>query len=155
MKLQFMTFDITHDIGAMVSSDELAEIISLDRKTIVPIPDMPAPVCGCFPWQGEVFWLVDLVSLMGYEALLKAGFYRSKYNVLEIKIGGGLKLAFLVKSIGQLIGIESGEIKEGCSTKNFNPILAKYTKASWQSKKSETIHILDFEAIASEIRGNR
>ncbi len=155
MKLQFMTFDITHDIKAMVSSDELVEIISLEPKTIVPIPDMPASVCGCFPWQGEVLWLVDLVSLMGYEALLKAGFYRSKYNVMEIKIGGGLKLAFLVKSIGKLIGIESAEIKEGGSTKNFNPILAKYTKASWKSKKSETIHILDFEAIASEIRENR
>ena len=145
-----MTFYITHDIGAMVPTGELAEIISLSPKTIVPIPDMPSSVCGCFPWQGEVVWLIDLVSIMGYEALLKAGFYQSKYNVLQVKIAGEFKLAFLVKNIGRLIGVEQAEIQEGGSTKNFNPILAKYIKASWKSQKSETLYILDFEAIASE-----
>jgi chemotaxis signal transduction protein len=150
MKTQFMTFYITHDIGAMVSTEELAEIISLSPKTIVPIPDMPSSVCGCFPWQGEVVWLIDLVSVMGYEALLKAGFYRSKYNVLHVKISGEIKLGFLVKNIGGLMGVEAEEIKEGSSTKNFNPILAKYIKASWKNKKNETFQILDFEAIATE-----
>ncbi|MDY6805240.1 MAG: chemotaxis protein CheW [Cyanobacteriota bacterium] len=151
MKNQFMTFYIAHDVGAMLPTEELAEIISLEPKTLVPIPDMSASVCGCFPWQGEVLWLVDLVSVMGYEALLKAGFYSSKYNVLQVKIGGGLKLAFLVKNIGRLIRVELAEIEEGGSSENFNPILAKYIKASWSNKKEETFHVLDFEAIAKAI----
>ena len=154
MKNQFMTFYITHDIGGMVPTEELAEIISLEPKTLVQIPDMSASVCGCFPWQGEVLWLVDLVSVMGYEALLKAGFYSSKYNVLQVKIDGGLKLAFLVKNIGRLISLEIAEIEEGGSTKNFNPILAKYIKASWRSQKKETFHVLDFEGIATEVRSH-
>ncbi len=145
-----MTFYITHDIGGMLPTEKLGEIISLSPKNLVPIPDMPSSVCGCFPWQGEVVWLIDLVSVMGYEALLKAGFYLSKYNVLQVKIGGEFELAFLVKNIGRLIEVEEAEIEKGGSTKNFNPILAKYVKASWKNQKRETLYILDFEAIASE-----
>ncbi|NEQ66696.1 MAG: chemotaxis protein CheW [Symploca sp. SIO1B1] len=141
----FLSFSLNSEIWAMLPSQQLATIISLDPNTIVPIPDMPAAVVGVFPWQGEVLWLVDLAYLLGFEPLLTPDYHQSKRNVLRVT-SLGKTLGLLVHQVGQLIKCKTEEIQLP-PTKMITSTTAQYIKGMVRNYQGEALLIVDVEAI--------
>ncbi|NEP09165.1 MAG: hypothetical protein F6K14_02740 [Symploca sp. SIO2C1] len=142
---QFLSFSLTPEIWAIIPSKQLATIISLDPTTIVPIPDMPAPVVGVFPWQSEVLWLVDLAYLLGFEPLLTPEYHQSKRSVLRVT-SLGKTVGLLVHQVGRLIRCKAEQIQLS-PTKMITSTPAQYIKGTIRNYQGETLLIVDVEAI--------
>ncbi|NEP60095.1 MAG: purine-binding chemotaxis protein CheW [Symploca sp. SIO2G7] len=140
-----LSFSLNPETWAMLPSQQLATIISLDPTTIVPIPDMPAAVIGVFPWQGEVLWLVDLAYLLGFEPLLTPDYHQSKRNVLRVT-NRGKTLGLLVHQVGQLIRCKAEQIQLS-PTKIITSTPAQYIKGIVRNYEGESLLIVDIEAI--------
>ena len=64
-KEQFIKFHLKPETTAMLSLQQLTEILTINVKEIVPIFQMPAWVVGVYNWRGEILWLVDFGYLVG------------------------------------------------------------------------------------------
>lgn len=146
---QFLSFSLTPEIRAMLPSQQLATIISLEPATIVPIPDMPAAVVGVFPWQGEVLWLVDLAYLLGFEPLLTPEYHQSKCSVLRVT-SLGKTVGLLIHQVGQLLRLKT-EQTQASSTKMITSTPAQYIKGTVRNSQGETLLIMDLEAILQNL----
>jgi chemotaxis signal transduction protein len=123
----YLSFYLTPQYQALLSTRQLAEIIHLEASEIVPIPEMPSAVAGVCSWQGEVLWLVDLSYWSGAAPLLtstltsshppESGHSFTTYNgsgchcsVLKVKCQGGT-LGLLVHQVGQLQACDGQQIQ--------------------------------------------
>ena len=107
---QFLSFSLNPNLQALLSAQQLAEIVRLAPATIIAIPQMPEAVIGVCPWQGEVLWLVDLAYLLGLEPLIKSANIQSNSSILKIRSQQG-NLGLLVAQIGQLVSCEPSSIQ--------------------------------------------
>jgi|GEM_PF-938434 chemotaxis signal transduction protein len=135
----YLSFYLTPQYQALLSTRQLAEIIHLEASEIVPIPEMPSAVAGVCSWQGDVLWLVDLSYWSGAAPLLTAALTSSKgaekgrsvatdngsschCSVLKVKCQGGT-LGLLVHQVGQLQSCEVQQIqslKDSAELPQFN-----------------------------------
>jgi chemotaxis signal transduction protein len=129
----YLSFYLTPQYQALLSTRQLAEIIHLGASEIVPIPEMPAAVAGVCSWQGEVLWLVDLSYWSGATPLLTSALTSSHLtenprsfdtydgshcSVLKVKCQGGT-LGLLVHQVGQL---QSCDVQQIQSLKDPSPL---------------------------------
>jgi positive phototaxis protein PixI len=56
--------------SALLSLEQIAEVIKINVAEILPIPEMPSCVLGICNWRGEMLWLLDLNHLVGYPPLI-------------------------------------------------------------------------------------
>ena len=123
----YLSFFLTPQYQALLSTRQLAEIIHLEAQEIVPIPEMPSAVVGVCSWQGEVLWLVDLSYWSGADPLLTSALTssdhsvgersRTSYNrtqshcsIIKVRCQGGT-LGLLVHQVGQLKSCEVQHIQ--------------------------------------------
>jgi chemotaxis signal transduction protein len=106
---QFLSFQVPPDIHAMVSAQELTEIVSLSPNQIVPIPDVPPQVMGVCSWRGEVLWLVDLGYLLGQDSLFQQGYRHANYSLIVVRHQRNT-LGLVVNQIGTMIWHNASEI---------------------------------------------
>ncbi|MGB3404335.1 MAG: chemotaxis protein CheW [Microcoleaceae cyanobacterium] len=122
----YLSFYLTPQYQALLSTIALAEIIHLDASEIVPIPEMPSAVAGVCSWQGEVLWVVDLSYWSGAAPLLSSTSTLSQSqknadhaaytgtqahcNILKVRCQGGT-LGLLVHQVGQLKSCEVQHIQ--------------------------------------------
>lgn len=147
----FLSFDLTPNYQALLSTQNLIEVIHLTPADIVPIPQMPAAVVGVFPWQGEVLWLIDLSYWMGFEALLTLEFVQSKCSILKVKSQGS-QWGFLIYQVGQLISCDLSKIKPALPSSLSNIPTLKTPqncfKGTWIDSQGNSLLILDSDAIS-------
>ncbi|MGK7907865.1 MAG: chemotaxis protein CheW [Synechococcus sp.] len=62
---QFLRFRLPSDTVALLPVQQLAEIVKISYRSVIPIPDMPAWVSGVYNWRGEILWILDLGHLLG------------------------------------------------------------------------------------------
>lgn len=161
----FLSFYLTPQHQALLSTRQLAEIINLDATEIVPIPEMPSAVAGVCSWQGNVLWLVDLSYWSGSDPLLTSALTSSNCNVLKVRCQGGT-LGLLVHQVGQLKSCEVQEIQSitdslapsGLKGKagtplspQMLPIRQECIKGIWINPSGEPLPILDLDTVVQHL----
>ncbi len=150
----FLSLDLTPNYQALLSTQQLIEVIHLTPADIIPIPQMPSAVVGVFPWQGEVLWLVDLSYWMGFEPLLTLEFVQSRCSILKIKSQGS-HWGFLIYQVGQLISCDLSKIRPSLpSTFSLIPTLKTRLdcfKGTWIDSQGNSLLVLDSEAIGQHL----
>jgi len=162
---QFLSFEIGRQMGGMLRTKELVKVLSVDRTTIVQIPDMPGAVVGVCPWEGEVLWLVDLGYLLGYPPIFTPDYLDQKCSVIVARasppaVGAspsavgrasppavGETVGVLVNKVGKVMQCEITEL----SLPHAKIKEAKCIRGSWQNDRGESWLVLDAEAIASSL----
>jgi positive phototaxis protein PixI len=66
---KFLRFRLCLDQTALLPVDEIAAVLTVEAKNILPVPHMPDCVLGIYNWRGEVLWLLDLASQVGLNSL--------------------------------------------------------------------------------------
>lgn len=107
--MQLLTFSLTPENQAMLPTDRLAEVLSLEQSHIIPIPDMPPAVMGVCNWRGQILWLVDLAYLLGLGALFAQDLYHIKHTVLVVRSKSKV-LGLAVNKVGHLMGCDHSQI---------------------------------------------
>jgi positive phototaxis protein PixI len=142
---QFLSFQVPPDIHAMVSAQELTEIVSLSPNQIVPIPDVPPQVMGVCSWRGEVLWLVDLGYLLGQDSLFQQGYRHANYSLIVVRHQRNT-LGLVVNQIGTMIWHNASEIYPITPPPSATK-LAPCFQGCWLTPQGKTLWFLDCQAL--------
>ncbi|ARV57418.1 chemotaxis protein [Nostocales cyanobacterium HT-58-2] len=66
---KLLRFPLGFQDTALLSLEQIAEIVRVNLAEILPVPEMPSCILGICNWRGEMLWLIDLNHLVGYPSL--------------------------------------------------------------------------------------
>lgn len=78
---KFLSLHLQDQQVVILPVSQLMEVFSVPLTQIVSIPDVPNTVMGVCNWRGEVIWVIDLGSLLGFPPLHQQGFRQINYKV--------------------------------------------------------------------------
>ncbi|MFM7887727.1 MAG: CheW domain-containing protein, partial [Pseudanabaena sp.] len=100
---QFLTFSLVPDQQALLPTKQLLEIVKVDLSQITAIAGISTNVMGVYNWRGDVIWMVDLASLLGYKPLYAQGYEQrssqDRCHVIFLR-SQEYVLGFAVSSVG-------------------------------------------------------
>lgn len=147
-EIQFLSFPLGSDTQAMLSVDQLTEVLTLPVGQIVPIPDMAAYVLGAYNWRGEILWVIDLGQLLGLEPLHQQLGNAASYKVLvsQPDLQAAAYLGLAVTNVDDMHWCNPSDIESAptaAGTPNLSPFLRGFTLSS----KGEMLLAIDAAAI--------
>ncbi|MEQ8539178.1 MAG: chemotaxis protein CheW [Coleofasciculus sp. D1-CHI-01] len=66
---RLLRFPMSHQDSALLPLEQIGEVLRVNVRDILPVPEMPGCVLGICNWRGDMLWLVDLSQLLGYLSL--------------------------------------------------------------------------------------
>ncbi|OLP16311.1 hypothetical protein BST81_22205 [Leptolyngbya sp. 'hensonii'] len=146
---QFLSFRLLPNTQAMVSTEQLTEVLSLSLAQIVPIPDVPPQVMGVCNWRGEVLWLVDLGYLLGFTPLFSQGYRQSNYSAIVLRHQDAT-LGLVVDQVGQMLWCSPEQIQP-LAPGQLAPALSHCAQGYWLDSQGIPFLILKGDAIVEQL----
>lgn len=152
---QFLAFSITSNQKALLPTRQLLEIVNVNLTQITAIAGLSSPsVMGIYNWRGDVIWVVDLASMLGYKPLYaqeyNLGNFQDKCHIIFLRSQDTV-LGFAVAKVWQMVRCDASTIQ----TTNLgfaNQAAMQACRGYWLSDKNETFLVLDGNAIAQVVR---
>ncbi|MDJ0618045.1 MAG: chemotaxis protein CheW [Calothrix sp. MO_192.B10] len=142
---KFLIFNVGEKDKAVISLENVTEVMQVALNEICGVPQMPSCVLGIYNWRGEMLWLVDLESMLGYESLPQESHMVTKMMTIVVQ-NKGKNLGFLVRQLMDIEGIETQDIKPP-SHELFSPAISPFLHGYFINDAEEMIMSLDAEAI--------
>lgn len=146
---QFLSFHLPPGAQALLPTEHLTEILSLTPSQIVPIPDTLPAVMGVCNWRGEVLWLVDLGSFLGFEPLHAQGSHHTHYSVIVIHHQGKI-IGLTVNQVGQMVWCDPAQIQSPPT--QITPQLTVCLQGCWLRPTGELFLVLNGMALIESFR---
>lgn len=152
---QFLAFSLTNSPTssqkALLPTKQLLEIVNVNLTQITAIAGLSSPsVMGVYNWRGEVTWVVDLASMLGYTPLYAQeydlGNLQDKCHIIFVRSQDTV-LGFAVTKVWQMMRCDAATIQ----TTNFgfaSQSVLQACRGYWLNAKNETFLVLDGDAIA-------
>lgn len=148
---QFLTFSLSTDQQALLPTNQLLEIVKVNLSQITAIAGIAPYVMGVYNWRGDVIWVVDLASMLGYKPIyaqdIEQGKFQDKCHIIFLRIQD-MVIGFAVSRVGQMIGCDTTKIQSISALSLSNPVMTKVCQGYWMSGGDETFLVLDGDAIA-------
>lgn len=141
---QYVSFHLTPELQAMLSTEQLGEILRLEPSQIVPIFDLPSAIVGVCNRRGEVLWIVDLACLVGLDPLFNQD-CGHQYDIMILQKQNQV-VGLAVSQVGQLVFCQASQIQPSQVDK-IPPKLAFCLKGEKRSIYRKTLLVLDEEKI--------
>lgn len=141
---QFLSFNLTGEMQAMLPTEQLSEILTIEPNQIVPIFDLPSPIMGVYNHRGEVLWIIDLAYFLDLEPLFSQP-YRSPYSVLILHQGNKV-IGLVIGQVGQLVLYSEAQI-QSMPASHLPPKLSFCFKGEKRNPDGKKILVLDGEKI--------
>jgi positive phototaxis protein PixI len=139
--LQFLRLQLPGNVQAMVQTQQLTEILSLNLSQVVPIADVNPAIMGVSNWRGEVLWILDLGRWLGLEPLYTQSLRLGKLNVVIIQhLGKTLGLG--VEQVEQMIWCDPSQIQTFLES-DISPELARCLQGYWSVPGEAVVLALD------------
>lgn len=106
---QFLGFWLTQELQAVISTESIREVLSLDISNLVPLPDIAYMVMGMYNHRGDVLWVIDLPCLLGLKPL---HFSNSRHHcsVLVMTFQQQI-IGFAVPQVGQILSPNKSRVQ--------------------------------------------
>jgi len=151
---QFLTFSLVPDQQALLPTQQLLEIVKVNLSQITAIAGISTSVMGVYNWRGDVIWVVDLASLLGYKPLYaqeyEQGRFQDRCHIIFLR-SQEYVLGFAVSRVGQMIRCDPNAIQTSGFTFT-NPAMMKACRGYWLNGSNETFLVLDGNAIAQLVQ---
>lgn len=150
---QFLTFPLGGNTSAMLPVPQLAEVLTLAYRDIMPIPDLPAWVLGVNNWRGEMLWVVDLAGLAGLPPLHQQRMGNPSCKVVVTKVPVETRIIYLglaVQDVEDMFWCSAASIISppiSAITPGLAPFLAGYTLGT----AGQMLMALDAAAITERV----
>jgi positive phototaxis protein PixI len=107
---KFLSFNLgTRDI-AVISLQQITEVVQVPLAEICCVPQMPSCVLGIYNWRGEMLWLVNLEEMLGYKTLLQQRNLLSKMMTIVLE-NKGKYLGLLVRQLMDIEWLDTQQMK--------------------------------------------
>ena len=124
----------------MLPAHTVQEAVVLPTRRVMAMPNMPAALLGLVNRRGRVFWVANLVRLLGLPVPDR---YNQQYNLVVVQ-GRQTPLALQVESIEGIISFSPEAIHP--PPNNVSNIILPYLTGC-VTQNNETIFILDVESL--------
>ncbi len=147
---QFLSFYLEADQPALLPTGQLLEIVKVSLSQITAIAGLAPSVMGIYNWRGDVIWVVDLASLLGYKPLYTQQYEQEKLqdkcHIVFLRSQDNI-IGFAVPRVGQMLKCDISTIQTSGLT-FANPVMMQACRGYWLSGAEETFLVLDGDAIA-------
>jgi positive phototaxis protein PixI len=144
-KQKFLSFNLGIKDIAVISLEQITEVLQVSLIEICGVPQMPSSVLGIYNWRGEMLWLVDLEDMLGYPSPVKNSNFLSKMMAVVLE-SEGKYLGLLVR---QLLDIEWFDVQQlkRPSAELFYPSMSPFLQGYFINNSEQMIFSLDALAI--------
>jgi positive phototaxis protein PixI len=146
---QFIRCALSGARQTLLPTQQLLEILGAAQTPIIPIPDMPDAVMGVCNWRGEVLWLVDLSSCLGFDPLPFSDLQRKAYKTLICKAGSHT-VGFVVTQVEQMVWLERSQILP-LPNPPTHSVLALALQGYYAAPAGEMVLVLDGIAVMNAL----
>lgn len=145
----FLKFQLAPSVVAMLPAIAVQEAVVLDTRRVMAMPNMPAALLGLVNRRGRVFWVANLVRLLG---LPVPDGQTQQYSLVVVQ-GRSTPLALQVESIDGMVSFPPEAVHP--PPNNVSSIILPYLTGC-VTQNEETIFILDVESLlrSSVLQGN-
>lgn len=146
---QFLTFSLAQDQQqGLLPTSQLLEIVKVNLSQITPIAGIAPYVMGVYNWRGDVIWVIDLASMLGYKPLYAQdqSKFQDKCHIIFLRIQDAV-IGLAVSQVGQMIKCDISKIQTS-GLAFANPVMQKACRGYWLSGSRDTFLVFDGEAIA-------
>ena len=156
LKEQFLRFLLEPQTRLMLPVEQITEVLKINVGQIVPIPQMPAWVMGVYNWRGNILWMIDLGSLIGFDSWYQQGVNTSHYTAIAIapdKVNHSSSVGSELISLGLIVtrveDIEwcNSDLIQSPPTSAVTSALAPFLRGYWLDRSEEMILVLNGKAI--------
>jgi positive phototaxis protein PixI len=142
---KFLTFHLGDKDAAVIGLSNITEVLQVSPLEICGVPQMPSCVAGIYNWRGEMLWLVDIESMLGYNSLSQSHNFSSKMMAVVIK----KENKYLGLLVRQLMDIESLDIDslKPANYDLFSRDIASFLEGYFIDANEQMIISLDAKAI--------
>ena len=146
---QFLSFYLESQ-QALLPTQQLLEIVKVSLSQITAIAGLAPSVMGIYNWRGDVIWVVDLASLLGYKPIYAQQYEQEKIqdkcHIIFLRSQDNV-IGFAVPRVGQMVKCDISTIQTSALT-FANPAMMQACRGYWLSGSEETFLVLDGDAIA-------
>jgi positive phototaxis protein PixI len=153
--LQYLEFQLYPDTKAMLPIAQITEVLKIQLKQIMPIPQMPTWVMGVYNWRGDILWMIDLGQLLGLDSWYQHQHERLLHSAIVLSPEGEnqqseqpIHLGLMVAGIDELAACDGEAIQETVSS-SLNHWASSLLTGYWLNSSGEMILALDGQAIAA------
>ncbi|MEM9264348.1 MAG: chemotaxis protein CheW [Cyanobacteria bacterium P01_F01_bin.13] len=136
----FLKFQLAPNVVAMFPASSVQEAMVLSTRRVMAMPNMPAALLGLTNRRGRVFWVANLVRLLGLPVPDR---HTQQYSLIVVQ-GHSAPLALQVESIEGMVSFPPEAVHP--PPNNVSSIILPYLMGC-VTNKDETIFILDVESL--------
>lgn len=153
---QFLRLHLIPDTTAMLSVNQITEVLTIPTTQVVPIPHMPAWVLGVYNWRGEILWITDLGHLLGLTPLSQHTTHHSTYTAVVIRdtqykstLGQHTNDKVLGLLVNRVEDLESfnPDVIQSPPQSAVKPELVPFLRGYWLKPSGEILVVLDGNSI--------
>ncbi len=137
----FLKFQLAPNVVAMLPALTVQEATVLPTRRVMAMPNMPAALLGLINRRGRVFWVANLVRLLGLPIPDRLS---QEYSLIIVQGRSTTPLALQVEAIDGMVSFPPEAIHP--PPNNVSNIILPYL-AGCITHGNETIFILDVEAL--------
>ena len=136
----FLKFQLASSVVAMLPARTVQEAVVLPTRRVMAMPNMPAALLGLVNRRGRVFWVANLVRLLGLPVPDR---HSQQYNLVVVQ-GRQTPLALQVEAIEGIVSFPPEAIHP--PPNNVSNLILPYLTGC-VTHNNETIFILDVESL--------
>ncbi|AFY57043.1 chemotaxis signal transduction protein [Rivularia sp. PCC 7116] len=142
---KFLSFNLGVKDTAIISLQNVTEILPVSLNEVCCVPQMPNCVFGIYNWRGEMLWLIDLEEMLGYLPYSYGSSFVSKMMAIILE-KEGKSLGLLVRQIMDIEEFNSKQMKPP-SPELVSQEVVPFLEGYFINSSEEMIVSLDASAI--------
>lgn len=143
----YIRFQLTTEMTAFLSMEQVQESLVVDTEKITPLPSMPESVIGMMSSRNRVFCVFDLARVLALPSTLIAP-RQYQIIVLQTTDEQPLYLGFAVSRLQGMVRLPAAKIQSSLTA--FSSSLAFYLDGAVLEAET-TIPVLDFNSILQSL----
>ncbi|GAX40764.1 purine-binding chemotaxis protein cheW [Tolypothrix sp. NIES-4075] len=141
----FLSFNLGARDTAVISLQQITEVVQVPLAEICCVPQMPSCVLGIYNWRGEMLWLVNLEEMLGYKTLLQQTNLLSKMMAIVLE-SEGKYLGLLVRQLMDIAWLDTQQMKPPFA-ELFSPEMSPFLQGYFIDTSEKMMLNLDAPAI--------
>lgn len=142
---KFLSFNLGIKDTAVISLQNITEVLQVSLVDICGVPQMPSCVLGAYNWRGEMLWLVDLEEMLGYPPLSQNVNFLAKMMAIVLE-DDGKYLGVIVRQMMDIEFLDNHQMKAP-SAELFSSSISPFLQGYFLNSDERMMFNLDASAI--------